>query len=42
VRREPRTRIVRYQSLDIDFTADITLDEQGVVLDYPGIALLAA
>ena len=42
VRREPRARIVRFQSLDIDFTADIVFDEQGVVLDYPGIARLAA
>jgi hypothetical protein len=42
VRSEPRAQIVRFQSLDIDFTADITFDEQGVVLDYPGIARLAA
>ena len=35
-------RIVRFQSLDIDFTADIAFDEQGIVLDYPGIARLAA
>ena len=42
VRREPRGRIVRFQSLDIDFTADIAFDEQGIVLDYPGIARLAA
>jgi hypothetical protein len=28
VRREPRARIVRFQSLDIDFTADIVFDEQ--------------
>ena len=42
VRREPRARIVRFQSLDTDFTADIMFDEQGVVLDYPGIARLAA
>jgi hypothetical protein len=42
VRREPRARIVRFQSLDIDFAADIAFDEQGVVLDYPGIARLAA
>ena len=34
VRREPRGRIVRFQSLDIDFTADIAFDEQGIVLDY--------
>ena len=32
----------RVQSLDIDFTADIAFDEQGIVLDYPGIARLAA
>jgi hypothetical protein len=42
VRREPRGRIVRFQSLDIDFTADIAFDEHGIVLDYLGIARLAA
>lgn len=26
----------RYESLDSDFTADLTVDEQGVVVDYPG------
>jgi hypothetical protein len=42
VRRDARARIVRFQSLDVDFTADISFDEQGVVLDYPGIARVAA
>src|SRR5579859_4237958 len=29
--------LVRFESLDSDFTADIRFDEQGLVLDYPGI-----
>jgi uncharacterized protein len=29
---------VRFESLDDSFTADITFDEDGLVLDYPGIA----
>jgi hypothetical protein len=42
VRREGRTRVVRFEGLDGDFVADIAFDDQGVVLDYPGIARLAA
>jgi hypothetical protein len=42
VRREPRARLVRFEALDGSFVADIRFDEQGVVLDYPGIARLAA
>ena len=42
VRREPRGRIVRYESLDSDFVAQITFDEHGLVLDYPGLARVAA
>lgn len=42
VRREPRVSIVRFESLDSDFTADITFDEHGLVLDYPGIARVVA
>ena len=30
VRREPRGRIVRFQSLDIDFTADIAFDDRAL------------
>jgi len=29
--------VVRYESLDSDFTADITFDRDGLVVDYPGI-----
>ena len=42
VRREAKARIVRFETLDSDFVADIAFDEQGVVLDYPGIARRAA
>ncbi len=42
VRREPRARIVRFESLDSDFAADVSFDEQGIVMDYPGIGRLAA
>jgi uncharacterized protein len=30
--------VVRFESLDDSFTADITFDDDGLVLDYPGIA----
>jgi hypothetical protein len=30
--------VVRFESLDGTFTADIVFDEDGLVLDYPGIA----
>lgn len=30
-------RTYRYESLDSDFTRDITVDEDGFVLDYPGL-----
>jgi hypothetical protein len=42
VRRGHQARIVRYESLDSDFVAEITFDEQGLVLDYPGIARVVA
>jgi hypothetical protein len=42
VRREPRGRVVRFEDLDGSFVADITFDDRGMVLDYPGIARLAA
>ncbi len=29
--------VVRYESLDSDFTAEITFDRDGLVVDYPGI-----
>jgi uncharacterized protein len=38
VRRESTARIVRFQSLDSPFQAEIGVDDDGVVLDYPGIA----
>ena len=38
VRREARASIVRFESLDSAFAADISFDDMGVVLDYPGIA----
>lgn len=30
--------VVRFESLDDSFTAEITFDEDGLVLDYPGVA----
>jgi uncharacterized protein len=42
VRRDPGVAIVRYQSLDSDFLSDITFDEHGLVLDYPGIGRAVA
>ena len=30
--------VVRFESLDDDFTAEITFDADGLVVDYPGIA----
>ncbi len=38
VRREPTARVVRYESLDGTFVAEVSFDDEGVVLDYPGIA----
>jgi len=42
VRRDLQARVVRFETLDGSFVADIGFDDQGVVLDYPGIARLAA
>jgi hypothetical protein len=42
VRHESGSSIVRFESLDADFNAEITFDEDGIVLDYPGIARLVA
>lgn len=30
-------RVYRFESLDSDFTADIVVDEDGFVVDYPGL-----
>lgn len=30
-------RLWRFEGLDIDFTADITVDEDGFVVEYPGL-----
>jgi len=38
VRAEGEGAVVRYESLDSDFTADITFDRDGLVVNYPGIA----
>ena len=37
VRAEGRGAVVRYESVDGDFKADITFDADGLVVDYPGI-----
>jgi uncharacterized protein len=42
VRHEPGVAIVDFQSLDSDFRSEITFDEAGLVLDYPGIARVVA
>ena len=38
VRTASAGAVVRYESLDSDFTADITFDQDGLVVDYPGLA----
>jgi hypothetical protein len=30
-------RLWRFDGLDIDFTADLTVDEEGFVMEYPGL-----
>ena len=42
VRHEPAAHIVRFESLDASFLAEIAFDDDGVVLDYPGIGRIAA
>ena len=42
IRREAQARLVRFETLDGSFVADIGFDDQGVVLDYPGIARFVA
>jgi hypothetical protein len=37
LRRTSHGAIVRFESLDSDFIADISFDDNGLVLDYPGI-----
>ncbi|HEX2035281.1 MAG TPA: putative glycolipid-binding domain-containing protein [Chloroflexota bacterium] len=34
----PAGRVVRFESVDDDFVADLTFDEHGLVVDYPQIA----
>jgi hypothetical protein len=38
VRAEREYRVIRYEATDGSFAADITLDPDGIVIDYPGIA----
>lgn len=38
VRRDAAARIVRFESLDATFVADVAFDDAGVVIDYPGLA----
>jgi uncharacterized protein len=38
VRAGPECHVLRYESADGTFVADITLDREGLVIDYPGIA----
>jgi hypothetical protein len=42
VRQEPGAHVVRFESLDDTFVAEIVFDDEGVVLDYPGIGRIAA
>ena len=37
IRADGDGAIVRYRSLDSDFTADLSFDADGLVIDYPGI-----
>ena len=38
VRADGDRRVVRYEAVDGSFAADLTLDGDGIVIDYPGIA----
>lgn len=38
VSAEHDQRVIRYQAVDGSFTADIRVDRDGIVIDYPGIA----
>lgn len=37
VRRSQEVSVVRYESLDSDFKAELTFDRDGVCIDYPGL-----
>jgi hypothetical protein len=41
VRQQPGAHVVRFESLDDTFVAEIVFDDHGVVLDYPGIGRIA-
>jgi hypothetical protein len=38
VRAIQHEHVIRYEATDCSFAADITLDHDGIVIDYPGIA----
>jgi len=38
IRKDPEARIVRFESRDSSFVADLRFDDGGLVIDYPGIA----
>lgn len=38
LRGSPDQHVLRYEATDGSFTADITTDRDGIVIDYPGIA----
>ena len=38
LRADEEYRVIRYEATDGSFAADITLDGDGIVIDYPGIA----
>jgi uncharacterized protein len=38
VRADGDSRVVRFEATDGTFAADVTLDPQGIAIDYPGIA----
>lgn len=40
VRRDDELAVIRYESMDSDFRADLTVDWHGLVVDYPGIGRL--
>jgi hypothetical protein len=42
VHKEAEASIVRFESLDTPFAAEIRFDARGIVLDYPGIARYVA
>jgi hypothetical protein len=38
VRSGPDHHLIRYEATDGSFSADIKVDDMGIVIDYPGIA----